>query len=66
MDPIITLEVVIILAMLLVDMILIYIQLLEQELVVPMDMINLLKAVALLIKVFDIINVTPLPPPRRR
>ena len=66
MDPIITLEVVIILEMLLVGMILIYIQLLEQELVVPMDMINLLKAVAFLIEVFDIINVMPLPPLGRR
>ena len=53
MDPIITLEVVIILLMLLVGMILINIQLLEHELVVPMDMVNLLIAVALLIEVLN-------------
>ena len=57
MDPIITLEVVIILPMLLVGMILINIQLLEHELVIPMDMTNLLIAVALLIKVLDIISM---------
>ena len=45
MDPIITLEVVIILPMLLMGMILITIQLLEHELVIPMDMTNLLIAV---------------------
>ena len=47
MDPIITLEVVIILSMLLLCIILINIQLLEHELVIPMDMTNLLIAVAL-------------------
>ena len=57
MDPIITLEVVIILQMLLVGMILINIQLLEHELVIPIDMINLLIAVALLIGVLDIISM---------
>ena len=57
MDPIITLEVVIILPMLLVGMILIDIQLLEHELVIPMDMTNLLIAVALLIKVLDTISM---------
>ena len=57
MDPIITLEVVIILPMLLVGMILINIQLLEHELVIPMDMINILIAVALLIKVLDTISM---------
>ena len=56
-DPIITLEVVIILPMLLVGMILIGIQLLEQELVVPMDMTNLMIAVALLIEVLDTISM---------
>ena len=48
-DPIITLEVVIILQMLLVGMILISIQPLEQELVVPMDMTDLLIVVALVL-----------------
>ena len=43
--------------MLLVSMILINIQLLEQELVVPMDMTNLLIEVALLIKVLDTISM---------
>ena len=43
--------------MLLVGMILIGIQLLEQKLVVPTDMTNLLIAVALLIKVLDTINM---------
>ena len=57
MDPIITLEVVIILPMLLVGMILINIQLLEYELVIPMDMTNLLIAVALLIEVLDAISM---------
>ena len=57
MDPIITLEVVIILPMLLVGMILINFQLLEHELVVAMDMANLLIAVALLIKVLDNISM---------
>ena len=57
MDPIITLEVVIIILMLLVGMILINIQLLEHELVVPMDMTNLLIAVALLIEVLDTISM---------
>ena len=56
MDPIITLEVVIILPMLLVGMILINIQLLEHKLVVPMDMTNILIAVALLIEVLDTIS----------
>ena len=57
MDPIITLEVVIILPMLLVSMILINIQLLEHKLLVPMDMTNLLIAVALLIEVLDTISM---------
>ena len=57
MDPIITLEVVIILPMILVGMILINIQLLEHELVVPIDMTNLLIVVALLIKVLDTISM---------
>ena len=57
MDPIITLEVVIILPILLVGMILINIQLLEHELVVPMDMTNLLIAIALLIEVLDTISM---------
>ena len=57
MDPIITLEVVIILPMLLVGMILINIQLLEYELVIPMNMTNLLIAVALLIEVLDAISM---------
>ena len=43
--------------MLLVGVILISIQLLEQELVVPMDMTNLLIAVALLIEVLDTISM---------
>ena len=43
--------------MLLVGMILINIQLLEHELVVPMDMTNLLIAVALLIEVLDTISM---------
>ena len=43
--------------MLLVGMILINIQLLEHELVVPMDMTNLLIAVALLIEVLDRRNI---------
>ena len=57
MNPIITLEVVIILPMLLVSMILINIQLLEHELVVPMDMTNFLIPVALLIEVLDTISM---------
>ena len=57
MDPIITLEVVIILPMLLLGMILINILLLEHEIVVPMDMTNLLIAVALLIEVLDTISM---------
>ena len=57
MDPIITLEVVIILPVLLVGMILINIQLLEHELVVPIAMANLLIAVTFLIKVLDTINM---------
>ena len=47
MDPIITLEIVMILPMLIVRMILIDIQQLEHELVIPMDIINLLIAVTL-------------------
>ena len=47
MDPIITLEIVIILPMLLVRMILINIQQLEHKLVIPMDIINLLIAATL-------------------
>ena len=43
--------------MLLVGMILINIQLLEHELVVPMDITNLLIAVALLIEVLDTISM---------
>ena len=57
MDPIITFEKVIILPMLLVGMILIDIQLLKHELVILMDMINLLIAAALHIKVLDTINM---------
>ena len=57
MDLIITLEVVIILSMLLVCMILINIQLLEHELVIPKDMTNLLIAVALLIEVLNTISM---------
>ena len=56
-DHIITLEVVIIISMLLVAMILINIQLLEHELVIPMDMTDLLIAVTLLIEVLDTINM---------
>ena len=55
-DPINTLEVVIILPMLSVSMILISIQPLEQELV-PMDMTNLLIVVAFLIKALDTISM---------
>ena len=43
--------------MLLVGMILINIQLLEHELVIPTDMTNLLIAIALLIKVLDTISM---------
>ena len=57
MNPIITLEIVIILPMLLVGMTLIDIQLLEHELVIPIDMINLLTATALHIKVLDTISM---------
>ena len=57
MDPIITLEIVIILPMLLVRMILIDIQLLEHELVILMDMINLLIATTLHIEVLDTISM---------
>ena len=57
MDPIITLEVVIILPMLLVGMIFINIQLLDHKLVIPMDMTNLLIALALLIEVLDTISM---------
>ena len=56
-DHIITLEVVIILPMLLVGMILISIKPLEQELMVPMDMTDLLIAVALFIEVLDTISM---------
>ena len=59
MDPIITLEVVIILPMLLVSMILINIQLLEHKLVIPMDVTNLLIVVSLLIKVLDTMVLSP-------
>ena len=57
MDPIITLEIVIILPMLLVGMILINIQILVFELVILMDMINLLIATALHIEVLDTISM---------
>ena len=57
MNPIIALEIVIILPMLLVGMTLIDIQLLEHELVIPIDMINLLTAAALHIEVFDTISM---------
>ena len=57
MDPIITLEIVIILPMLLVGMILIDIQQLEHELVIPMAMINLLITATLHIKVLDTISM---------
>ena len=57
MVPIIALEVMIILQMLLVGMILINIQLLEHELMIPLDMTNLLIAIALLIEVLDTINM---------
>ena len=57
MNPIITLEIVIILPMLLVGMTLIDIQLLEHELVIPIDMINLLTAAALHIEVLDTISM---------
>ena len=57
MNPIITLEIVIILPMLLVGMTLIDIQLLEHELVIPIDMINLLTAIALHIEVLDTISM---------
>ena len=54
MNPIITLEIVIILPMLLVGMTLIDIQLLEHELVIPIGMINLLTVAALHIEVLQI------------
>ena len=57
MDPIIILEVVIILPMLLRGMILIIIQLLKHELVVLMDMTNFRKAVPLFIEVLDTISL---------
>ena len=57
MDPIITLEIVIILPMFLVRMIMIDIQLLEHELVILMDIINLLITTTLHIKVLDTINM---------
>ena len=57
MNPIITLEIVIILPMLLVGMTLIDIQLLEHELVIPIDMINLLTVAALHIEVLDTISM---------
>ena len=65
MDHITTSEIVIALPILLVEMILIdfqsciqrNIQILKHELVIPMDMINLLVAVALLIEVLDTINM---------
>ena len=57
MNPIITLEIVIILPMLLVGMTLINIQLLEHKLVIPIYMINLLTAAALHIEVFDTISM---------
>ena len=56
MDPIIRLEIEIILEMLLVRMILIDIQLLKHELVILMDMINLMIAAALHIKVLASIS----------
>ena len=68
-DHITTLETVIALPVLLVEMILIdfqwciqrNIQILEHKLVILMDMINLLVAVALLIKVLDTINMVLIP-----
>ena len=57
MNPIITLEIVIILPMLLVGMILIDIQQLEHELVIPLAMINLLIVATLHIKVLDTISM---------
>ena len=57
MDPIITLEIVIILPMFLVRMIMIDIQLLEHELVILMDIINLLITTTLHIEVLDTINM---------
>ena len=57
MDPIITLEIVIILPMLLVGIILIDIQLLKHELVILMDMINLRIAPPLHIKVLASITM---------
>ena len=68
-DHIITLETVIALPVLLIEMILIDfqwciqrdIQILEHELVTHMDMINLLVAIALLIEVLDTINMVLIP-----
>ena len=68
-DHITTLETVIALSVLLVEMILIDfqwciqrdIQILEHELVIPMDMINLLVAIALPIEVLDTINMVLIP-----
>ena len=68
-DHITTLETVIALSVLLVEMILIDLQLcvqmdiqiLEHELVIPMDMINLLVAIALPIEVLDTINMVLIP-----
>ena len=57
MNPIITLEIVIILPMLLVGMTLIDIQLLEHELVIPIDMIHLLTVAAIHIEVLDTISM---------
>ena len=68
-DHITTLETVITLPVLLVEIILINfqrciwrdIQILEHELVIPMDVINLLVATLLLIKVLDTINMVLIP-----
>ena len=57
MDPIITLEIMIILLMFLVKMILIDIQLPEAKLVILMDIINLLIATLLHIEVLDTISM---------
>ena len=57
MDHTFTLEIVIILPILLVEVILIDIQLLEHELVIPMDMINLLIETTLHIDVLDTISM---------
>ena len=68
-DLVTTLEIVITLPVLLVEIILIDfqgciwrdIQILEHELVIPMDMINLLVATLLLIKVLDTIKMVLIP-----